>query len=187
MDQKDENMANAMVKNSLGALNVVTNYLMTNYPVEATLFALYAATVFLIATAFTGNKACNLTAKIVSIFVFCVFLLIAPIHRCLDYYRKKEYNVNRIWILLLDMILRVIILFILMLTVDLRPFSCFIDDAIAFRIGALAIAVTIFMLHPFILMIQKRNEQNSDTNNDINHAHAGYQDNQQYHGRDENV
>ena len=143
----------------VGAMDSMMGYFTENYPVEAGIFSFYAGIAFLFAMVFSDERECVFADTVISTCTFCAFLLIPPIHRVLTYYYLEEKL--PIFKLIMDIIARMFILSILMLTADLRPLPCYFEDSFSLHMSVVVVAAFCFLLHTLIkkILIQKDNDQ----------------------------
>lgn len=132
----------------VGIMENMTGYFTENYPIEAGIFLFYAAITFLSAMVFSDDRECIRGDKVMSICIFIIFALIPPIYRGYSWFYFEE-NISNFKIGM-DIIVRMLIFMILMLTADLRPISCYYDNVFGVHLVVVIMAIFLFLSHLLI-------------------------------------
>jgi len=140
-EEEDQSTQDALV-------DKYVNYFGEHYPFEASIVTYYAAIVALTTIGFTGDEECGGLHIILGTFVFIIFLALPGIVEGYKYCLSKDENKSCTNVTA-KIIGKMLILAILMLSVELEPFSCLIEEGqkVAFQIGVIVIGIVAFILH----------------------------------------
>ena len=121
--------------------------------------------------AFNGDNECNDTDQIVSGLVFALFLSSPIIINGVKWYRSNNRCANK-YKVFRDTLNSVSISALLMLSVDLRPFSCLMENTVGFQITIIAVGIVCFVLHVTLSKMHKDEDNQGEDNGSKSNAHS---------------
>ena len=67
-------------------------------------------------------------------------------------------------------LIKVLIISILMLSVDLRPFGCLMENTVGLQIAVIAVDIACFIIHVTLTKLKKENDEQKEQDANSNHA-----------------
>ena len=127
------------------------------YPIEASIASYYAVITSITAVIFHGEDKCGLCNRLLSLLLFFTFASIPIIYELYS----AIIRVEKAWCkTILKIVAKTLILTLFFVTIEDRPWSCYMDDdIILLNMAVIGVFIFCYIVHSIITSIKKQNQK----------------------------